>query len=92
MPWLLLHLIRSSVPARFQPCRTSEPCPACPERPVPSAVEGRRRELAEGSGSDHPLLNEKNIGSFEVGKLADFIVIDKDYFAIPGDSIKTIQT
>ena len=38
------------------------------------------------------LLNEKNIGSLEVGKLADFIVIDKDYFTIPGDQIKTIKT
>lgn len=38
------------------------------------------------------VLNEKNIGSLEVGKLADFIVIDKDYFAIPDDQIHTIQT
>lgn len=38
------------------------------------------------------LLNEKNIGSLEVGKLADFIVIDKDYFAIPEDQIGTIRT
>ena len=37
-------------------------------------------------------LNEKNIGSLEVGKLADFIVIDKDYFTIPEDQIGTIQT
>ena len=37
-------------------------------------------------------MNEKNIGSLEVGKLADFIVIDKDYFAIPADQIGTIKT
>ena len=37
-------------------------------------------------------LNEKNIGSLEVGKLADFLVLDKDYFAIPEDQIKTIKT
>ncbi len=37
------------------------------------------------------LLNEKNIGSLEAGKLADFIVIDKDYFAIPEDQIHTIK-
>jgi predicted amidohydrolase YtcJ len=37
-------------------------------------------------------LNEKNIGSLEVGKLADFIVIDKDYFTIPEDQIGTIKT
>ena len=37
------------------------------------------------------LLNEKNIGSLEVGKLADFIVIDKDYFTIPENQIHTIN-
>ena len=37
-------------------------------------------------------MNEKNIGSLEVGKLADFIVIDKDYFSIPAEQIGTIKT
>ncbi|OFV97791.1 MAG: hypothetical protein A3F68_13030 [Acidobacteria bacterium RIFCSPLOWO2_12_FULL_54_10] len=37
-------------------------------------------------------MNEKNIGSLEVGKLADFIVIDKDYFTIPADDIGSIKT
>ncbi|MBI1955403.1 MAG: amidohydrolase family protein [Acidobacteria bacterium] len=37
-------------------------------------------------------LNEKNIGSLEAGKLADFIVIDKDFFTIPDDQIHTIKT
>ena len=38
------------------------------------------------------VLREKHIGSLEVGKLADFIVISKDYFTIPEDQIHTIQT
>ena len=38
------------------------------------------------------VLNEKNIGSLEVGKLADFIVLDKDFFTIPEDQIHTIKT
>ncbi|OFV98632.1 MAG: hypothetical protein A3F68_09280 [Acidobacteria bacterium RIFCSPLOWO2_12_FULL_54_10] len=42
--------------------------------------------------SAEQLLNEKNIGSLEVGKLGDFIVIDKDFFTIPEDQIKTIST
>ena len=39
----------------------------------------------------YQVLREKDIGSLEVGKLADFIVIDKDYFTIPEDQIHTIQ-
>ncbi|MBI4459819.1 MAG: amidohydrolase family protein [Acidobacteria bacterium] len=38
------------------------------------------------------VLNEKNIGSLEVGKLADFLVMDKDFFTIPEDQIHTIKT
>ena len=38
------------------------------------------------------VLREDQIGSLETGKLADFIVIDKDYFTIPEDQINTIQT
>ncbi len=37
------------------------------------------------------VLNEKNIGSLEVGKLADFIVVDKDYFTISENQIHTIK-
>ncbi|MBI4454973.1 MAG: amidohydrolase family protein [Acidobacteria bacterium] len=38
------------------------------------------------------MFKEKELGSLEVGKLADFIVIDKDYFTIPADQIETITT
>ena len=37
------------------------------------------------------LLREDDLGSLEVGKLADFIVIDQDYFAIPQKQIADIK-
>jgi predicted amidohydrolase YtcJ len=36
-------------------------------------------------------FNEKNRGSLERGKLADLVVIDRDYLTCPEDDIKKIQ-
>jgi predicted amidohydrolase YtcJ len=41
--------------------------------------------------SAEQLLNEKNIGSLESGKLADFIILNKDYFDVPNDQIHTVK-
>ena len=30
-------------------------------------------------------------GSLEIGKLADFVILDRDIFEIPGDEIKHVQ-
>ncbi len=38
------------------------------------------------------LLRENDLGSLEIGKLADFIVLDRDYFSVPDREIKDIQT
>jgi len=38
------------------------------------------------------MLREKDLGTLEPGKLADFIIIDKDYFTIAEDQIGTIET
>ena len=37
------------------------------------------------------LLREDDLGSLEVGKLADFIVIDQDYFQVPAKEIANIK-
>lgn len=37
------------------------------------------------------MFDEKNRGSLETGKLADFVVIDRDYMTCPVDAIKDIQ-
>lgn len=37
------------------------------------------------------MFMEDRIGGLEAGKLADFVVIDRDYFACPVDDVKEIQ-
>ena len=36
------------------------------------------------------VLREKDLGSLETGKLADFVVLDRDYFTIVVDDIRAI--
>ncbi|MBI2822470.1 MAG: amidohydrolase family protein [Acidobacteria bacterium] len=37
------------------------------------------------------MLKEKEIGTLEAGKLADFVVLDKDFFTIPTEEIPKIK-
>jgi predicted amidohydrolase YtcJ len=41
-------------------------------------------------GSEY-MLAEDTIGTLEAGKLADFAVLDRDFFAIPVDQIPDVQ-
>jgi predicted amidohydrolase YtcJ len=38
------------------------------------------------------IFQEKNLGSIEVGKLADLVVLDRDYLTVPDDQIKDIRS
>jgi predicted amidohydrolase YtcJ len=37
------------------------------------------------------VFQENNLGSIQVGRLADLVVLDRDYLTIPADQIKDIQ-
>jgi len=37
------------------------------------------------------LFQESNLGSIQVGKLADLVVLDHDYLTVPADQIKDIK-
>ena len=46
--------------------------------------------MATRNGANYVLKSDK-LGTLEVGKLADIVVLDKDYMTIPEDTIHTIQ-
>lgn len=63
-----------------------------PDRRVQSGTVSREQALIAHTRSNAYLLfKEKDLGSLEPGKLADFVVLDRDYMTIPEDQIKEIK-
>ncbi|MBI2186717.1 MAG: amidohydrolase [Acidobacteria bacterium] len=48
--------------------------------------------IAHTRGSAYQILQENNLGSIKAGKLADMVVIDRDYLTVPADQIKDIKS
>ena len=65
-----------------------------PRRKVYGADQAITREealrLYTVSGA-YSSFEEKVKGSIEVGKLADMVVLDRDYFTIPAEQIKDVK-
>ena len=55
-------------------------------------VSRKEALIAATRSNAYILLQEKNLGSIEVGKYADLVVLNKDYLTIPEDEIKTIES
>ncbi|HEV8397764.1 MAG TPA: amidohydrolase family protein [Vicinamibacterales bacterium] len=47
--------------------------------------------IAHTRSNAYLFFQEKNLGSLEVGKLADLVVLDRDYMTVPAAEIKHIQ-
>ena len=47
--------------------------------------------IAHTRGSAFTILQEGNLGSIRPGKLADLVVLDRDYLTVPADQIKDLR-
>ena len=47
--------------------------------------------IAHTRNNSYFLMQEDNLGSIATGKLADLVVLDRDYLTVPADQIKDIQ-
>jgi predicted amidohydrolase YtcJ len=57
----------------------------------PALTISREQALVAHTRSNARLVfQEQNLGSIEVGKLADLVVLDRDYLTVPADQIKDI--
>ncbi|MBI3934643.1 MAG: amidohydrolase family protein, partial [Acidobacteria bacterium] len=57
---------------------------------LPEAVDRNTALKMMTNWSAWALLREDRLGSLQPGKLADYIVLNKDYFTVPEDEIRTI--
>jgi predicted amidohydrolase YtcJ len=48
--------------------------------------------IAHTRGSAYQILQENNLGSIAPGKLADMVVIDRDYLTVPAEQIRDIRS
>lgn len=48
--------------------------------------------IAHSRSNAYYLFEEENLGSLEIGKYADLVVLDKDYLTIPEDEIKELHS
>ena len=63
-----------------------------PDRKVQKGTITRQQALIAHTRSNAYLLfKEKDLGSLEPGKLADFLVLDRDYLTVPENEIKEIK-
>ncbi len=79
-PWLGIETAITRVPRRFEG-------PLHPEQIITREEAIRLYTI----NNAFILLDEKNRGSLESGKLADFIVIDRDLLSCPADKIRETQ-
>jgi predicted amidohydrolase YtcJ len=47
--------------------------------------------IAHTRNNAYLMFKEKDLGSIEVGKLADMVVLDRDYLTVPVDEIRDIK-
>ena len=54
-------------------------------------VSRKQALIAHTRSNAYLLFKENELGSIEKGKLADLVVLDRDYMTIPADQIKDIK-
>jgi predicted amidohydrolase YtcJ len=61
------------------------------QQALQGTVSREQALIAHTRSNAYLLFKEKDLGSLEVGKLADFLVLDKDYLSLPADQLRYLR-
>jgi predicted amidohydrolase YtcJ len=88
-PWIHMYFATTGINARGQPINNNQATGS----PLADQRITRQEALALYTGRNGWFLREENdLGTIEVGKLADLVVLNQDYFIVPDEQLKRINS
>jgi len=88
-PWIHMYFATTGINARGQPINNNQATGS----PLADQRITRQEALALYTGRNGWFLREENdLGTIEVGKLADLVVLNQDYFTVPDEQLKRINS
>ena len=88
-PWIHMYFATTGINARGQPINNNQATGS----PLADQRITRQEALALYTGRNGWFLREENdLGTIEVGKFADLVVLNQDYFIVPDEQLKRINS
>jgi predicted amidohydrolase YtcJ len=92
-PWIHMYFATTGFNARGEPINNNTAVPTAVNRSLIDQRITRQEALALYTSRNGWFLREENdLGSIEVGKLADLVVLNQDYFTVPDEQLKRINS
>jgi predicted amidohydrolase YtcJ len=88
-PWIHMYFATTGINARGQPINNNQATGS----PLADQRITRQEALALYTGRNGWFLREESdLGTIEAGKLADLVVLNQDYFTVPDEQLKRINS
>lgn len=92
-PWIHMYFATTGINARGEPINNNTAVPTAVNRSLIDQRITRQEALELYTSRNGWFLREENdLGTIEVGKLADLVVLNQDYFTVPDEQLKRINS
>jgi predicted amidohydrolase YtcJ len=92
-PWIHMYYATTGFNARGEPINNNTAVPTAVDRRLIDQRITRQEALELYTSRNGWFLREENdLGTIEVGKLADLVVLNQDYFTVPDEQLKRINS